>query len=64
MVQALRKDAAEAGTVLAVCGHRPVLPGMFDALGVAPEAMKTAAIRVIFYAVGVPVAVDHLESPL
>lgn len=33
----LRDQAAEASHPLAVCGHRPVLPAMFQVLGITPD---------------------------
>ncbi|WP_232549167.1 NUDIX hydrolase [Propioniciclava soli] len=46
----MRRLAAEAvasGTVVAVCGHRPVLPTMLEALGLENRAMQTAAAIII-----------------
>lgn len=39
---------ARTGERIAVCGHRPVLPLMANRLGVEPQAMKTAATRIIY----------------
>ena len=35
--------AATGGAPTAVCGHRPVLPTMIEAVGVVPRPMQTAA---------------------
>lgn len=43
LMERLVVDAAESGVPTAVCGHRPVLPTMLDALGVAGRPMQTAA---------------------
>ncbi|MDR1710958.1 MAG: NUDIX hydrolase [Propionibacteriaceae bacterium] len=59
-------DIAErtaAGTPTVVCGHRPVLPIMLDALGVHDPTLTTASAVVIHLdANGRPVAVEHHRS--
>lgn len=42
----LAKQAAESGTPTAVCGHRPVLPTMLEALDVPVRPLQTAAAYV------------------
>ncbi len=39
-------DAARQGVPTAVCGHRPVLPVMLDAVGIKPRPMQTAAVAI------------------
>ncbi|MDO5533023.1 MAG: NUDIX hydrolase [Propionibacteriaceae bacterium] len=39
----LAREAARSSTATAVCGHRPVLPTMLDAVGVPNRPMQTAA---------------------
>ncbi len=44
LMRRLAAEAAEDAAPLAVCGHRPVLPAMLDALGVEPRPMQTGAV--------------------
>ena len=43
LMRRFAKEVADDGRPLAVCGHRPVLPVMLEAIGVSPRAMQTAA---------------------
>lgn len=43
----LRQQAAERGTVVAVCGHRPVIPDMRAGLQVVDAPMLTAEVLVV-----------------
>ena len=43
LVRRLAKEAAANGTPTAVCGHRPVLPTMVEALGIKHRMMQTGA---------------------
>lgn len=45
-MQLLRMQCLELGMPLAVCGHRPVLPTMLTCLGLDPDPMQVAEIRV------------------
>ncbi len=47
MMKRLAKQAAASGTPTAVCGHRPVLPTMLEALGVPNRLMQTAATIIV-----------------
>ncbi len=40
LVRRLAEEAVATGTPTAICGHRPVLPAMLEALGVPPRAMQ------------------------
>ena len=43
LMRRLARDAAASGTPTAVCGHRPLLPTMLEALGIAARPLQTAA---------------------
>ena len=47
LTRRLARDAVASGTPTAVCGHRPVLPDMLEALGVPNRPMQTAAALII-----------------
>lgn len=49
---------------LAVCGHRPVLPLMFGALGVRDEPMKPGAVRVLHWSGAGPIGQEHFPPAL
>ena len=49
---------------LAVCGHRPVLPLMFKALGVGDEPMKPAAVRVLHWSAAGTISQEHFPPAL
>lgn len=42
----LTEETLSSGVPVAVCGHRPVLPGMLDAIGMPDRKFATAEIRV------------------
>ena len=46
LMKRLVKETAASGTPRAICGHRPVLPLMLEALGVPSRPMLTAAVLV------------------
>ncbi len=46
-MKALAKQLGKTDGSGVVCGHRPVLPTMFEALGVPPQAMKTGDCAVL-----------------
>ncbi|MFT4294663.1 MAG: NUDIX hydrolase [Micropruina sp.] len=46
LMKRLIKDTASSGVPRAICGHRPVLPLMLEALGVPDRSMLTAAVLV------------------
>ncbi len=46
-MKALAKRLGKTDGSGVVCGHRPVLPTMFEALGVPPQAMKTGDCAVL-----------------
>ena len=46
LMKRLVKETAAAGVPRAICGHRPVLPLMLEALGVPDRPMLTAAVLV------------------
>jgi len=60
LVQRLAREAGSSGVPAAVCGHRPVLPVMLQALGVAPRPLQTAAVVIAHVGPdGRPVAVEY-----
>jgi 8-oxo-dGTP diphosphatase len=46
LMRRLISETATTGVPRAICGHRPVLPLMLDALGVPSRPMLTAAVLV------------------
>ncbi len=46
LMKRLAKETALGGVPTAVCGHRPVLPAMLEALGITPRPLQTAAVVV------------------
>jgi len=59
LMKQLVAQTVESGVPLAVCGHRPVLPAMFKALGVPNRRIQPATCVVAHVgADGVPVAVE------
>lgn len=48
MAKIAQKSLA-ANRVVAVCGHRPVFPLMFDGLNLAPRTLKPGEVVVIYY---------------
>ncbi|MCA0296376.1 MAG: NUDIX domain-containing protein [Actinobacteria bacterium] len=46
LVKRLARQTAESGTPMAICGHRPVLPLMLEALGVPSRALQPGAALV------------------
>ncbi len=46
LVQRLLAETLESGSPLAICGHRPVLPLMFEALGVPARPLQPGAVLV------------------
>lgn len=46
LMKRLLAQVATSGVPMAVCGHRPVLPAMLEALGIPHRAMQTAAVAV------------------
>lgn len=59
LVRRLAAEAAASGVPIAVCGHRPVLPAMLEAVAITPRPMQTAAVAVAHLdAAGQTVAVE------
>lgn len=46
LVRRLAAEGAASGLPVAVCGHRPVLPDMLEAVGIAPRAMQPGELAV------------------
>ncbi len=46
LIRRLAAEAVATGTPTAVCGHRPVLPAMLEALGVPPRPLQPGAVLV------------------
>lgn len=46
LMQRLVAETVESGTPLAICGHRPVLPLMFEALGVPARPLLPGAVLI------------------
>lgn len=56
LMKRLIGEAVTSGEALAICGHRPVLPTMLEALGVAPRPLQPGAALVAH--------VDHAGAPV
>ncbi len=54
----------EASVPLVVCGHRPVLPWMFEAVSVEPPVLEPAAMAVIHHQQGRIAAVERIVAPV
>lgn len=54
----------EADTPLIVCGHRPVLPWMFEAIGLEAPALDPAAMVVVHHRKGHIAAVERIAAPV
>ena len=64
LMRRLSSSARADDAPTALCGHRPVLPLMLDALGVTPRPMQTAAVAVAHLdAAGATVATEY-HKPL
>lgn len=60
VMRQLIERTATSGAPLAVCGHRPVLPLMLEALGVPDRPLQTAAVVVAHLTPdGVTAAIEH-----
>lgn len=46
LMRRIAKEAATSGVPAAVCGHRPVLPAMLEAVGIPPRPLQTGAVAV------------------
>ncbi len=58
-VLAIVDELAEGGEGAVLCTHRPVLPSVFDALGLAPEKLEPGAMLVVHLRKGEVVATEH-----
>ncbi len=58
----IHKELAAARPV-AVCSHRPVLPAIYEALGIESEALEPAGLSVIHRSKGRVRAVEHYSAP-
>ncbi len=56
-------DLLDARRPTVVCGHRPVLPMMFEALGLEPTPLDAGAMAVLHHRAGRIVAVDRVPAP-
>lgn len=63
LMKRLRGQAA-GGLSTAVCGHRPVLPAMLDAVGAEPRPMQTAAVLVAYVDAGGATVATEFHKPL
>ncbi|MFP5416119.1 MAG: NUDIX hydrolase [Actinomycetes bacterium] len=60
LMKRMAKEAASSGVPTAVCGHRPVLPTMLEALGVPVRPLPTAACVIAHLdPQGAPLAVEY-----
>jgi 8-oxo-dGTP diphosphatase len=53
----------EAQQPLVVCSHRPVLPWVFEAMGVEPPFLEPAAVAVVHHRDGRIAAVERIAAP-
>jgi 8-oxo-dGTP pyrophosphatase MutT (NUDIX family)/phosphohistidine phosphatase SixA len=56
-------DLLEGDGPTVVCGHRPVLPMMFECLGLEPTPLDPGAMAVLHHRAGRVVAVDRVPAP-
>ena len=65
LMRRLVAETVASGTPTAVCGHRPVLPGMLEALGLADRRMRPcAAVVAHLDPDGAVLALETYPSPL
>lgn len=57
------KQTVGAGEPMAVCGHRPVLPTMLEALGVPSRALKPGAVLVAHLGADAEVVAVEIHKP-
>ncbi len=63
LMRRLAREASESGVPLAVCGHRPVMPVMLEAVGVPARALQPGAALVIHLGPGADVLAVELHKP-
>lgn len=63
LLRRLARRAAESGVPLAVCGHRPVLPTMLEAIGVPGRTLQPGAALVVHLGEDAGVLAVELHKP-
>ena len=63
LMRRLARQAAESGVPLAICGHRPVLPLMLEALGVPARALQPGAAIIVHLARSGDVLAVEVHKP-
>ncbi len=63
VMERFSKQTAQSGTPLAVCGHRPVLPTMLEAVGVPSRPLKPGAVLVAHLAADMDVVAVEIHKP-
>ena len=57
------KQTVGSGASLAVCGHRPVLPTMLEAIGVPSRALKPGAVLIAHLGADAEVVAVEIHKP-
>lgn len=63
LVKRLARQTAESGVPMAICGHRPVLPVMLEALGVPARALQPGAAMVVHLGPDASVVAVEVHKP-
>lgn len=63
LIKRLARQTAESGVPMAVCGHRPVLPVMLEALGVPGRALQPGAALVAHLGPDASVVAVEVHKP-
>ena len=63
LMERFAKQTATSGVPLAVCGHRPVLPTMLEAIGVPSRALKPGAVLVAHLDAAAEVVAVEIHKP-
>lgn len=63
LVKRLAREAAAADQPMAICGHRPVLPAMLDALGLPTRPLQPGAALVVHLSRDADVLAVELHKP-
>jgi len=63
LMKRLVKETAASGVPLAVCGHRPVLPTMLEAMKIPPRSLQPGAALVVHLSTDAAVLAVELHKP-
>lgn len=63
LMERFAQQTATSGVPLAVCGHRPVLPTMLEAVGVPSRALKPGAVLVAHLGADTEVVAVEIHKP-